>query len=297
MLLENLSLQSTIECVNKALKCIETRSRDSNTSFTKCTLRLLLILAKAYYKSNKKPLAIETFNEILKTDSSNLEALKGLAEIEFEDKNYSQAQKYVDLIYHLNPKSDWALAQLGYLHYLQNQYEEAKNRLLEALSLNKEVAIYNYWLGIVYWKMGGEFQSNKKYAQTQFLISAKQDPTFAANFTFLGHYYRLIEKDIDRAKKCYQKALSLDQLDEEAGIALSDLYLEHHQHSLAVSIYREVTSRSTRIKWAWMRLSLYQLSKGQYDEAVVGFQTTLRSDPKDSVCWQGLAETYKRQGG
>jgi superkiller protein 3 len=209
MLLENLSLQGTIECVNKALKCIETRSRDSNTTFKKCTLRLQLILAKAYYKSNKKPFAIEIYNDIVNQDNSNLDALKGLAEIEFEDKNYSEAQKYVDLIYRLDSKNDWALAQLGYLHYLQNQLEEAKNRLLEAIAINREVAIYNHWLGIVYWKMAGEFQTNKKYAQTQFLYSAKLDPTFAANFTFLGHYYRIVEKDIDRAKKCYQKSLSL----------------------------------------------------------------------------------------
>ncbi len=50
----------------------------------------------------------------------------------------------------------------------------------------------------------------------------------------------------------------LDPLDEEAGIALSDIYLEHKQYSLAVSVYREVTSKSNRAKWAWLRLAVYQ---------------------------------------
>lgn len=136
--------------------------------------------------------------------------------------------------------------------------ESAQKNLLEAISLNNSNAQYNYWLGVVYWKLGGEFRTNKKYAQTQFLQSAKLDQSLAGNFTYLGHFYRLIEKDMDRAKKCYQKALSIDPLDEEAGIALSDLYLASNQQSLAVALYREVTSRSNRIKWAWLRLAIYQ---------------------------------------
>ena len=78
---------------------------------------------------------------------------------------------------------------------------------------------------------------------------------------------------MDRAKKCYQKSLSLgtfpncsqytdlkiDQLDEEAGQRLSDIYISQNQQTLAVAIYREVTSRSNRIKWAWLRLALHQL--------------------------------------
>ncbi len=67
----------------------------------------------------------------------------------------------------------------------------------------------------------GEFRSNKQYAQSQFLQSAKLDPMFPGNFTYLGHYYRFVEADLVKAKRCYQKALSLsDSLDSEAGIAL-----------------------------------------------------------------------------
>jgi hypothetical protein len=67
----------------------------------------------------------------------------------------------------------------------------------------------------------GEFRSNKQCAQSQFLQSAKLDPMFPGNFTYLGHYYRFVEADLVKAKRCYQKALSLsDSLDSEAGIAL-----------------------------------------------------------------------------
>lgn len=67
----------------------------------------------------------------------------------------------------------------------------------------------------------GEYKVNKKYAQAQFLQSAKLDPLFPGNFTYLGHYYRDVETDLVKAKRCYQKALSLsDSLDSEAGSSL-----------------------------------------------------------------------------
>lgn len=73
----------------------------------------------------------------------------------------------------------------------------------------------------------------------------------------MGHFYRLIENDVDRAKRCYQKALALDPLDGEAGVALSDMYIQSGQNSLAIAIYREAASRSNTIHWAWSRLARY----------------------------------------
>jgi superkiller protein 3 len=45
-----------------------------------------------------------------------------------------------------------------------------------------------------------------------------------------------------------------------------------------------------------LRLAVYQQSRQQHEEAVISFQNTLKADPKDPLCWQGLAETYRRQG-
>lgn len=136
--------------------------------------------------------------------------------------------------------------------------EKAKDLFLKAISISSQVFQHFYWLGKTYWQLGGEFQTNKKYAQTQFLQSAKLNPDFASNFTYLGHFYRLVEKDLEKAKRCYQKAISLDILDEEAGVYLSNLYIEAGQQSLAIALYRDVTDKSHLAGWAWFRLARYQ---------------------------------------
>jgi tetratricopeptide (TPR) repeat protein len=61
------------------------------------------------------------------------------------------------------------------------------------------------------------YRREKKYAQTALLQGARLDPNHAPTFTLLGHYYRLVERDAERARRCYQKAISLDPLESEAG--------------------------------------------------------------------------------
>lgn len=45
-----------------------------------------------------------------------------------------------------------------------------------------------------------------------------------------------------------------------------------------------------------IKLTQHLKNYKEYDDAVVQFQNALRVDGKDGLCWQGLAETYRRQG-
>ena len=41
---------------------------------------------------------------------------------------------------------------------------------------------------------------------------------------YLGHYYSQVNRDLDRARRCYQKAFRLNPNCKEAGAGLSDIY-------------------------------------------------------------------------
>jgi tetratricopeptide (TPR) repeat protein len=122
------------------------------------SLILQLILAKVYYSSNRKDQAKATYNEILAKDDQKVEALKGLAELSFEANDYKQAEVFYLQILSLHTKNDWALAQIGRVELLRGDLEGAKTRLLEAIQINSNIALYFYWLGLVYWKLGGKIQ-------------------------------------------------------------------------------------------------------------------------------------------
>lgn len=49
------------------------------------------------------------------------------------------------------------------------------------------------------------------------------------------------------------KAVELSEKEDEAGQALTELYLEAKQLSLAVSLWKDITGRNPKAVWAWKR--------------------------------------------
>ncbi len=109
-----------------------------------------------------------------------------------------------------------------------------------------------------------------------------------------------MESDLTRAKRCYQKALALSHLKEvEAGVGLSDVYIELGQKTLAVSLWNDITSQShpnKSTRWAWKNLAFHHLKTKDYAMAVTAFHNTLRVDLNDSMAWKGLSQAYLAQG-
>lgn len=64
---------------------------------------------------------------------------------------------------------------------------------------------------------GGSDDAAKERAAEHFVISARLNPQNAAAFRYLGHYYGGAG-DAQRAIKCYQRAVTLNWNDHEAGV-------------------------------------------------------------------------------
>ena len=74
------------------------------------------------------------------------------------------------------------------------------------------------------WKRGEESdgEESKRYKEKSaehFVASAKLNPGDGASFRFLGHYYSRDSLDVQRAAKCYQRAVNLNADDFEAGVS------------------------------------------------------------------------------
>lgn len=174
--------------------------------------------------------------------------------------------------------------------------------LQRAIELNGNVAEYHFRLAYVYWNMGGTFRSDRKHTYDHFFLSAKLDPTFAAPFSYLGmqhasciadcfvsgFFSQDIENNVPRAKKCYQKAVSLDAEEAEAGKRLRDIYLNDGEELKAIELHESVTSQTMRVKWAWMAKAVHQQKLFHLDDAVKAYHTTLRCDVNDFIAWGAL---------
>ena len=73
------------------------------------------------------------------------------------------------------------------------------------------IADYNYKLGQIYWSLGKKWKNDRTYAYSRLLAAAKvEGPHQSGTFALLGRFYYDVAKDVTRARKCYQKAVSLD---------------------------------------------------------------------------------------
>ena len=99
----------------------------------------------------------------------------------------------------------------------QGKLEAAAGALDSALETETPEA----WLtfGKIHWEM-----SDFGHSLMAFLKGIHADPYNWECFLYLGHYYREHGNDVERARKCYQKALQINSNSEEAGIGLSTAY-------------------------------------------------------------------------
>ncbi|KAK4289500.1 hypothetical protein Pmani_037531, partial [Petrolisthes manimaculis] len=174
----------------------------------------------------------------------------------------------------------------------RGERNKAKLRLQELVKEYPSCAEGHLELAILYYQIS---EYNK--AQLSCMRAAKLNPHLAHPFLYLGHYYRR-EDNMDRALKCYEKALALAPSDNQVGAALSDLYRVLGKHEANLQLLERVTREGGRSGggWAWLRLGLHHLATHQPQEATYALQCALTITPDDSAVYECLGDAYVARG-
>lgn len=242
--------------------------------------------------------AIRTLDQV--SDANNIPGLLVLKSLAYLNTgSLDEASKIMEDLLSSYPDLAEVCALEAFFHFTRKDYLQAEICFQRALEKDAEVAEYHYQLGLTYWSMGEETRKDKSKALTHFLKAAKLDPYMGKVFCYLGHYYRDVVGDKNRARGCYRKAFELDDTDTESGAAAVDLSIELEEMETALAILTAVTQKASAgtAKWAWLRRGLYYLKAGQHSQAVADLQAALRADPKDFNCWESLGEAYLSRGG
>ncbi|KAL2529806.1 Tetratricopeptide repeat protein SKI3 [Forsythia ovata] len=169
-------------------------------------------------------------------------------------------------------------------------------RLQESIDSDPDDASLRFNLGVLLWEKGEERQESREKAVEHLVIAAKLNPQNGAAFRYLGHYYTRVSADPQRALKCYQRAITLNPDDSEAGEAICDLLDQGGKESLEVSVCREASEKSARAFWAFRRLGYLQAHQGKWSEAVQSLQHAIRGFPTCADLWEALGLAYQRMG-
>ncbi|XP_017044531.1 tetratricopeptide repeat protein 37 [Drosophila ficusphila] len=130
------------------------------------------------------------------------------------------------------------------------------------------------------------------------LKATRLRPHFAECFDYLGRLYPLATGDLARARKCYEKCISLNALAEEAVDALSFIYQEQGEEelneTLLLNTLRHMGSdESIRLQY---KLGLHFLQGKKWDNAIQCFRIAIKHEARCMVYWESLGDAYAGRG-
>ncbi|BFG04386.1 tetratricopeptide repeat protein 37 [Drosophila madeirensis] len=141
-------------------------------------------------------------------------------------------------------------------------------------------------------------QKNYEEALSCMLRAARLRPHVAECFDYLGRLYPLATGDVARARKCYEKCISLNALAEEAVDALSFIYQqlgeEDLNEALLLNTLRYLSNdESIRLQY---KLGLHFLQVKKWDNAIQCFRIAIKHDFRCMVYWESLGDAYAARG-
>jgi len=85
----------------------------------------LLRPARSALQSGRRAAAASLFEDTLKIDASNREALEGLADLHFDQGHYKRSASYARTLARLDPSEPAHRLKLGDAHFAAKRYEDA----------------------------------------------------------------------------------------------------------------------------------------------------------------------------
>lgn len=181
--------------------------------------------------------------------------------------------------------------------YLQLQalilIKEGKyNEIVSLLDSSNENPLHLFYLGQAYWEL-------KQYDKclVNLLKAAKINPNHAKTFLYLGHFYNYHKEDSGKARKCYEKAYSLNNTDIDIVKNLSEIYikltLRDDDFELLNAAQKNI---QTNESWIHFRLGLHYLNRRDWENAVINFRNVIKDNPNNVTAFECLADAYYCRG-
>ena len=255
--------------------------------------------------------AERAFQAILTAHPENSAALAGLAEVALLDvRNVDRAAELANKALMADPGSHSARSALGWSHFLRCGSSGGDEGVLLATAEEMQrdaianedggatVALYQLRLGRSLWCQGG---LKRRESLKVFIKTCKLDPGCSLAFTYLGHHYAVKKATLERATRCYEKAILLEPLESEAGETLFKIYANAGKVDEVVKLCQRVTDAAFGpfmrvVKWAWLGLGRALLSQNKVGPAVDACQAAARAAPDDPHAWQVLGDAYQARG-
>ena len=131
-------------------------------SENKKDLKTRFLLSSIYDKTGETDNAIKIYDDILAIDDNNILAINNLAALLSEQSDKGSIERALKLSDKIKAVEQPAIKDtVGWVYYKAGRLDEAMRKLTEAVTESPENIVFNYHLGMTYYKSGDKIEARK----------------------------------------------------------------------------------------------------------------------------------------
>ncbi|MCK4948238.1 MAG: tetratricopeptide repeat protein [Candidatus Aureabacteria bacterium] len=242
-------------------------------------------LGSAYMRLANLEAAGSQYEESIRINSQNFNALKGLGFICYEKGQMNKAAKYFKDALKINPEDLSSLLKLGTICRRNRDNEGALKYFNEALGYYPDSHKVYTSLGVTYDAMDDVDKSIEFFKKA---VALKED---AVVFSYLGMAY-IKKNDLNEAEKCLLKAKELKPGLKEALFSLGLLYFKRLEFNKAEEQYMTVLKEDPEDIAALSMMGVIKEKQNNMDEAVDYYKKVLSINANVPGAHLSLGDIY-----
>jgi len=254
-------------------------------------LQLYLALADSLHRLGRRAEASINYRRALRTSPESEEACLGLAELYLESGKFLPARRQATRALELSPDQPRALAILGRVAEREGDYEAAAAAYRAVLSVAPDREAERFSLAYLLFYHLRDYSGASGLLET--LLESNPDQ---ADARALLAQIRLMEGDLDAARREAGKALELDDSSYNALVILGRLALAEEDLAGAAGFFQKAYTVDRNLAAAEAGLGMLALEEGRLVEAEDRLRRARRLEPDLSEASYHLGVVLERAG-
>lgn len=234
--------------------------------------------------------AIQSFDEVLKLDPKNVNALIGRGDAYDDKGDHDRAIADYNQVLAIDPKNPYAFYNRGLAYRRMNDYDRAIADYTKAIAYKADYADAYYGRGIAY--------RNKRELDLSIADYTKTIALDPKNFNaYIGRGNSYDDKgDHDRAIADYGRAIAIDPKSTDAYYNRGLAYRRKGDFDHAIADYTHVIEIDPKYADAYYGRAIAYRAKGDWERSIADYTHDIALDPKNSGAYIGRGNSYDDKG-
>jgi len=250
------------------------------------------VLQRAITAKNERriQLALNLFEQAVKYDTTNVEALKAMGEYGIESRNYRQAVDAYTRWNRLEPNNESTFQQLATLYFNLGRHQDALNFTEKWEKLHKDKPMH-YIAGMCQY-----YLENYPQAINRLMYAMEKDTANAVLYYTIGRSYLEMER-YKQAIPYYQKAANADQKNARYVFEMAMVYYSIPDDKNAIAMFELAAERGWQKNADYYESVAYcYMNLGNFEKSTENLQLSLEKRPHSLTVRYALAESLYKGG-